>query len=161
MEKLRRSAERLITDLWEYRYALIGLALYYVFTRLLGVPFCPMRTLTGFPCAGCGLTRAFVDLAGGRITEAAGMNPMAFPVAALMLYCAWFRYGKGMRIPGLWPLLGALVAGMLIFYGVRMYRFFPERVPYVYTKGSLLEKRLPWYEDWADEVIRSAGEMRG
>ena len=85
MEKLRRSAERLITDLWEYRYALIGLALYYVFTRLLGVPFCPMRTLTGFPCAGCGLTRAFVDLAGGRITEAAGMNPMPFPVAALML----------------------------------------------------------------------------
>lgn len=160
MEKLRKSAERLSADLWEYRYALIGLALYYLFTKLLGMPFCPMRALTGFPCAGCGLTRAFLYLAGGKITEAARMNPMAFPVLAFILYCAWYRYGKGRRIPKLWPLLGALVAGMLLFYAVRMYQCFPERAPYVYTQGSLLEKRLFWYADQADEIIRSARAMR-
>ena len=88
------------------------------------------------------------------------MNPMAFPVLAFILYCAWYRYGKGRRIPKLWPLLGALVAGMLLFYAVRMYQCFPERAPYVYTQGSLLEKRLFWYADQADEIIRSAREMR-
>ena len=160
MEKLRKSAERLSADLWEYRYALIGLALYYLFTKLLGMPFWPMRSITGFPCAGCGLTRAFLYLAGGKAMEAARMNPMAFPVLAFILYCAWYRYGKGTGIPILWPLLGVLVAGMLLFYAVRMYQHFPDRTPYVYTQGSLLEKRLPWYADWADGVMRSVRTMR-
>lgn len=161
MEKLRKSAERLLADLREYRYALIGTAIYYLVTKLFGVPFCPMRSLTGFPCAGCGLTRAFVYLAGGKFQEAAGMNPMAFPLLALILYSALCRYGRGSRIRGLRPLVAVLVALMLVFYGVRMYQYFPEREPYVYTRGSLLEKRLPWYEEWADGLVRAADMMRG
>lgn len=152
MEKLRDGVRRLWADLKEYRYALAGLAAYYLLTRLFGAPFCPMRSITGFPCAGCGLTRAFLHMAAGEFSEAARMNPMAFPVLAFFLYCGYFRYGKGTKIKGFGAVLGILVASMIAFFAVRMYLYFPDRAPYVYTWGSLLEKRLPWYTGWVQSL---------
>ena len=153
MEKLRKSAERLSADLWEYRYALIGLALYYVFTRLLGVPFCPMRTLTGFPCAGCGLTRAGMYLLRGNFSQAAALNPSIFAFALFLLYCGYFRYLEGTKVKGFSLALGVLVAVTLAVYIYRMYLYFPNKVPYVYYKRNLLAEIFPWYERLLNRVM--------
>ncbi len=49
---------------------------------------CPIRFLTGIPCAGCGMTHAALSLLRGHFTEAFAYHPLCFalPFAAL----AWF-----------------------------------------------------------------------
>lgn len=51
------------------------------------LPPCPLRTLTGLYCPGCGSTRALHDLLHGDIAGALAMNPLlvvALPVLLLM-----------------------------------------------------------------------------
>jgi len=56
------------------------------FLPLLSLPFtCPLRGMTGIPCATCGMTHAFVHLAHGRIADAV----LASPLGALLAGAAW------------------------------------------------------------------------
>jgi hypothetical protein len=46
--------------------------------RILHLPsICPFNALTGLPCPGCGLTRAFVCIAHGHLLEAVHWHPLA------------------------------------------------------------------------------------
>lgn len=57
-------------------------------SELPGVVLCPFRALTGLPCPGCGMTRAFCSLGHGDLQSAFGFNalaPFVF-VAALLLW---------------------------------------------------------------------------
>ncbi|RUM89711.1 MAG: hypothetical protein DSZ24_00515 [Thermodesulfatator sp.] len=39
--------------------------------------FCPFKRVTGLPCPGCGMTRAFWALSGFKIKEALLLNPFS------------------------------------------------------------------------------------
>jgi hypothetical protein len=53
--------------------------------------FCPVRSLTGLPCPGCGGLRAVNDLARGDVVAAAGSNAMVvvLVVACMALWGVW------------------------------------------------------------------------
>lgn len=53
---------------------------------------CLLRLLTGIPCPGCGMTRAFAHLAKGEWAAAARSHLLAFPLAA-ELAGAWLVWG--------------------------------------------------------------------
>lgn len=65
---------------------------------------CPFRALTGLPCPGCGMTRAFRALLKGRIGESLRLH--AFLLPALLFYCIYMlswtvnRASRG-KLPGL------------------------------------------------------------
>lgn len=125
----------------------------YALIHVIFEAFCPLLVITGIPCAGCGLTRAFLFLFSGQFARAMHMNPSVLLVLAFILYFVFFRYVLGKKVKGLNVCLVLLVAGMLIIYGYRMWMYFPQQVPYVYHEDNLLAKQFPLYEDWVKRLL--------
>ena len=73
--------------------ALAGLArlgAHAVAAGRLVLPPCPVKLLTGIPCATCGLTRCTLALAQGRLGEAFHWHPMAvLALGAIVLAALW------------------------------------------------------------------------
>lgn len=146
-ETIKAIGKRIWRDVWEFRCVILAFAAYYVAVHLLFEAFCPSVLLTGFPCAGCGMTRAVFFLLTGQFSRSWHMNPMALPIVLLAAYCMLERYVFGRRIRGLKMLVGLTGVCMLAVYCYRMYLLFPNRPPYVFTSGSLLERFLPFYRE--------------
>ena len=70
----------------------------------VGLPLCLFKVVTGYPCAGCGLTRSVIAAAHGRFGESFRWHPMGlllvwamWAAGALMLY--ELLTGKGFSCP--------------------------------------------------------------
>lgn len=73
--------------------ALAGLALLRTWHPGEGtLSICLFRNVTGIPCPGCGMTRAFALLARGDWRAALAMHPLA-PLLAAELGLAWLAWG--------------------------------------------------------------------
>lgn len=153
VKKIKESGQRIRTDIKAYGPALIVFLVYYVIVHLLETAFCPLIQITGLPCAGCGLTRAFLFIARGEFGRAWFIHPLSFAIIAFVLYCAFFRYVRGSKIWGLKPLFVMLIGCLLIFYVIRMFLYFPDRVPYVYAGDNVLANYLPGYKELITRVI--------
>ena len=112
--KIRKAAERVKRDIRQFWAVGVAFAIYSVIVRSVFGAFCPFLIVTGFPCAGCGLTRAGLHLLRGNFSQAAALNPSIFIVALFMLYCVYFRYLKGTKITGFSFVLGVLVVVTLV-----------------------------------------------
>jgi hypothetical protein len=53
-----------------------------------GIILCPFRALTGYPCPGCGMTRAFSAIAHGEPWRAVRYNPLS-PLLFLAAIVIW------------------------------------------------------------------------
>ena len=56
-----------------------------------GPVICTFRAMTGLPCPGCGLTRAFCEIARGNIGASLAMHPLGLVLLAFM---AWFVFNR-------------------------------------------------------------------
>jgi hypothetical protein len=81
---------------------LAGLLVLHVWVPASGLQntVCLFRRLTGIPCPGCGMTRAFAHLAKGEWAAAAHDHPLAFPLAAEIVL-TWLAWGAALlgRLP--------------------------------------------------------------
>ncbi|MBD5461044.1 MAG: DUF2752 domain-containing protein [Lachnospiraceae bacterium] len=141
---MKQKCGKVLRSIWEdirkIRWALAALAVYYAATGLLFRASCPMRLLTGFPCPGCGGTRAAVLLLQGRFQEAFGMNPAVFVWIPYVLYLLWQRYlGAPRNRKKINFALTALVCLVTVgCYAAGMASGFPLREPYTYYRGNLM-----------------------
>jgi multisubunit Na+/H+ antiporter MnhB subunit len=109
-------------------------------------PLCLFKLMTGFPCAGCGMTRAFEAAARGRFREAFEWHPIG-----LMLFVAawlgvvvvvyelltnkpfdWDRWLQRWGIVFAWSLFIALLALWLLrlsYYRIGQWLPLPLKVP--------------------------------
>lgn len=62
------------------------------------VTLCPLKAVTGVPCAGCGSTRAGLALLRGDPAAAAAWNPLATVVFCLLGASAVLRLAGGRRV---------------------------------------------------------------
>jgi hypothetical protein len=82
----------------------------------LHLPACPLRTITGVPCPGCGVTRLADAVAHGRVGEALGADPLGVALlaaVATLAVVAVIARARGASLParvGSWPVVGVLAA---------------------------------------------------
>jgi hypothetical protein len=77
---------------------------------------CLFRRVSGVPCPGCGMTRAFAHLAKGEWREAARDHPLSFLVAP-ELALAWLAWGlslAGRRVSAAGGIGGHRLEGVLL-----------------------------------------------
>lgn len=148
-ERLRSAGLRIWKDIREYRMFILAFAAYDALVQLLFRAFCPMVIVTGFPCPGCGMTRAVFYFATGQFEKGWRMNPLGILWLVLALYFAVMRYWFSRPAKGVLQIGGILAGCMLALYLYRMYRFFPGEPPLVYEEGNLLERMWEGYRDLA------------
>lgn len=149
---------RIKADLKEYRIVIIFLCIYYILTRMFFRAFCPMVIVTGFPCPGCGLSRAVWFLLTGQLGRSLHLHPLAFFWIVFILYFSANRYILGKRVTkAMTAALAVLVAATLILYCFRMVTVFPEKPPMSYTGRNLFEKIIPEYRQRVLSFFRLYG----
>ncbi len=121
-----RAWNRLKEDVYNLRFAFLGIFLYYAAVHVLFGLFCPVRIVVHMPCPGCGMTRAFFLALTGRWTEAWEMHPMIYGwmlFGALFLFERYFMEKKGMPFRAF---LVLLCLGTLFVYAYRLVYGFPK-----------------------------------
>ena len=142
---MRAVRGRIAADMKEYGMAFVAFVGYTIIVNLIFHAFCPVVIVSGFPCPGCGITRAAVSLLIGRWQQAWQLNPVIFAVALTIIYFCANRYLLGKKAAGIKWMVGAVFVCLIGVYLVRMCVFFPGRVPYVYTEDNVLARVLPFY----------------
>lgn len=135
-----------MADVKEYGVAAVAFLLYAVIVNLVFHAFCPLVIFCGVPCPGCGISRAAVCLAMGWWKMAWQLNPVIFPIALFAAYFFLNRYLLGRRVKGLKTAVGIILALLVVVYVVRMYLYFPDRIPCVYTEHNILAHIFPFYQ---------------
>ena len=135
MRKIKEIGARILKDVRSYGLGLFMAAVYVLAGYLLGISLCPMVRLTGLPCPGCGMTRAWLSLLLGRPLRALHYHPLVWlPPVALAIYL--FR-GKLPR-QTVRSSLAALGALFCIVYLIRLFTgCAPDVVAFAPKKGLL------------------------
>ena len=136
---------RIAVDVKEYGIAVVAVFVYAVITNLVFHAFCPLIIFCGIPCPGCGVSRATACFLTGRWQQAWQMNPMIFPITAAAAYFGWNRYLLGRKAMGIKAIVIGLLVLLIVVYGVRMYLYFPNRIPYIYTEDNMLARFYSLY----------------
>ncbi|MDE6620656.1 MAG: DUF2752 domain-containing protein [Lachnospiraceae bacterium] len=142
MRYMRIVFERIWKDIKTFWIAILVLILYNVIVRSVFHAFCPQLILTGFPCAGCGMTRAVFYILTGRFARGMRLNPAA---PLWIVFLCWFfanRYLRGVHPKSAKLCLGLVCAATLAIYGYRMLHFFPGEPPMVYYQNNILRRLL-------------------
>ena len=137
---------RVIADVKGYGVAIAAVLLYAVAVNLIFHAFCPLVILSGFPCPGCGVSRATLCFMTGRWQSAWQMNPVIFPIALFAAYFCLCRYLLGRKVKGAKTGIAGILVLLFVVYCLRMYLYFPDRIPYVYVEENVLARIFPFYE---------------
>lgn len=59
---------------------------------------CPLKTITGYECAGCGVQRAFHELLHFRFLEAFKYNPLFIIAILFLVICLLLNFSKNQKL---------------------------------------------------------------
>ncbi len=136
---MRRALKLLWKDIKDVKWAIIIIIAYFALGRYFLYSLCPMVMVTGLPCPGCGLTRAGFALLRLDLAGAYRIHPFIYPIAGYIAVFGWNRYIMGRRMgKKLKAGLTVLMVLVILFYGWRMWMYFPGEPPMSYYERNLL-----------------------
>lgn len=142
-EGMLKKARRLIwKDIKEMKLAIVAIACYLWISRVLWGGSCIWVMITGFPCPGCGLTRAARAILHGEFKEAFQIHPFIYGIILLLFFMFVWRYllQRSQKVFVKWGVV--LFAGMLVFYVYRMIYQFPGEPPMSYYRHNMIRAFL-------------------
>lgn len=137
---MKEIGNRIWKDLKDFLPAILIFGIYNVIVRTIFKAFCPFLILTGFPCAGCGMTRAIFYILTGHIERGMRLNPAAPLWIALIAWFFWNRYVRGIhkKSTTFWLVVVCLITFIIYIY--RMINYFPGDPPMVYYRKNVMHK---------------------
>lgn len=156
-EKLCRElpviGNRIKQDIRQHGAGVLAVVMLYFLLHAVFDAFCLSVIVTGFPCPGCGMTRAVLYLLRGQLKRSWALNPAAGLWVAWAVCFAFERYIRGRKSKMLIRALYGIALFMIAAYLIRMGMYFPDRPPYVYTRDNLFSKMIPFYEEMVRHLI--------
>lgn len=134
--------DRLKADCKVYYPAVILFVLYNIIVRSIFHAFCPFLTTFGFPCAGCGMTRAIYHILTGNFKRGMALNPAAPFWILFIVYFFLNRYIIGKQRKNMFACMGIVCGITIIIYFYRMLTSFPGDPPLVYYSNNIMKKVL-------------------
>ena len=117
-------------------FAILTLIYIKILKNITGTA-CVVSGVTGFPCPGCGMTRAWISFLKGDITNAFKYNPLYL----LVLFIAigyLIIYIKNIKLKRLNKIIFTILVVFLMVYVIRMILYFPNVEPMTYNKNAFL-----------------------
>lgn len=135
--------KKLLDDIKSARWAIILIIAYFAFLKNYLYTICPVVLLSGYPCPGCGMTRAMFKVLRFDFAGAWEMHPFIYPIGILFVLFCISRYllaGKYMRFVK-WFMI-VIAVGMVVFYIYRMITMFPDVSPMTYYHGNYFNRLM-------------------
>ena len=129
--------KRIWSDIKKYKIGILICIIYYFITLKIWGASCPCILLIGLPCPGCGITRSLWAIMTLRFKYAFDTNPASYAWFFLILYFIYYRYIKGKQSRFFYYLLTVTAIVTIGIYIYGMVKYFPNRIPYVYTTHNL------------------------
>ncbi|MCI5746009.1 MAG: DUF2752 domain-containing protein [Erysipelotrichaceae bacterium] len=116
---------------------LMALLLYVFITYFFHIVSCPIKLIIGYPCIGCGMSRAILSLVSLNFKEAFIYHPFVFFLPFIM-FVIIFKSRKNIlkiyRQKWLWVSLTSL---LILIYIIRMFLIYPN-YPLDYNENNLI-----------------------
>lgn len=137
---------RILKDIRAYGLLVVIYLIYHIVTQHVFRASCPLILLTGYPCPGCGMTRAIYLTLTFQFEKAFYLNPTAFLWVAFFIYLFITRYIMGKSYKITWWLVSVVVMLTIVRYIYGMLVFYPDRIPYVHTNNNITHYLLSVFE---------------
>ncbi len=143
IQTIRDALGLLWKDIKDVKWAIILLIAYFALGKNYLYSLCPVVAFTGFPCPGCGLTRAGFMLLRLDFAGAFQIHPFIYPIVFYIVLFSYNRYIKKRRMGDVLKLLLiTIMALIIVFYIWRMVNYFPGDPPMSYYRRNLIHLLL-------------------
>lgn len=140
---------KLLKDVWQIKWFLLVIVAYILIIRkVFWNEICPVRIITGYPCPGCGMTRAAIYFILLKWKTSLMYNPSIIVWLLLAGYCFVFKYMLGRSIPYIKQLLFVAAIITCGIYAFRIVTQFGESEPLVYKQKNLINILLNKYNSY-------------
>jgi len=137
-KRIRSAFELLWKDIRTFRYVILVFCIYFLVGKNFLYSLCPTVLITGFPCPGCGMTRAVFAVLRGNFALAWEMHPFVYVLGGYVVILAFRRYILQREIKSMVKYLMIIAVAMIGYYIYRMVKYFPSKPPMSYYYGSIL-----------------------
>jgi len=113
-----------------------------IFWLLNNHSFCIFKLIFGFPCPGCGMTRALVCVFRLDLKRAFAFHPLWFVVLVIFILfiLKLFKVKTIQKIFANQKFILTVVSLFIIVYLVRMFIYFPDTEPMTFNRQAILVK---------------------
>ncbi len=99
---------------------------------------CLFHNITGFPCPGCGMTRAFLRFLSGNMKGALYYHPLFWSIPFLFSAVFLSKYSLFLQKLKQNDLFWIIIAAIfLLVYLIRLYYMFPEHEPMDFNENAV------------------------
>lgn len=143
---MKKTARQILNHLKKNQVMWFGVAAFFVLAWSVTGTSCTLRSITGLPCPGCGLTRAWILLLQGDLAAAWAMHPLFWMALPIVLVIAYLMIRNPDQLSSRsarfsWGLIAIV---FVLVYLVRMVLYFPGQEPLSWNDQAFIPRIFRW-----------------